>query len=667
MREAGPGVLDLVLGCVLTAGALADVASLGRRAPAVLAIFLSVACTSSVAWRRRAPSAAVFVAVTSMLAYQLATADPRMTFEPYALAFCFYLLGRRPPARDGRVIQGALLGYALVTLGLGIRHLGTSTWAGDAAGSWLLFAVLPWALGILVGRHASMTRELATNVARLKDEQEIRALRAACDERNRVARELHDVIGHCVSVMVIQASAARLVAADDVAAARAALRTVGASGREAMADLRRVIGVLRRGGDGDIAGVAQLSTLIERTRDAGVHAQLSVRGPPHLLPATLDLVVYRVVQEALTNVVKHAAPARADVQVCFQSEMIELTITDTGKVCTPEGADRPVAGYGLVGMRERLALYGGQLTAGPIPGGGFAVHARIPLAGAPARTVIQSDQPSAAGEAVRSWHWPRPWLDPLVAGLWLVALEAEAVTSSHRHGPLLLNMLAVGGMALAGLWRRSAPLMFAFVTGMLSTALWQGLTSRGYATLTGIYGVLVPAYSLGAWEKRARAVAGIAVWMCAATAGGIAQHAQLSGLAGPLLAAAAAWSGGRVIRAQRELGARLRETSVRLAAEREDRARLAVASERTRIARDLHALVAQGVIVMIVQAEAAQNLLETDLGEAITSMSSIEDAGRKALAEMRRMLGILRNRQESPQPGLDQIRALPRGIQAATA
>ncbi len=368
-----------------------------------------------------------------------------------------------------------------------------------------------------------------------------------------------------------------------------------------------------------------------------------------------------MIQEALSNVVKHAGPARADVEVCFQAGTIERSISDTGKGSAPQGAGFPASGHGLVGMRERLALYDGQLAIGPRAGGGFTVRARIPLA-AQARTVTGPDEPPAAGQAAGFRRWPSRWLDPLLAGGWLVALEAEALTSSHRHGPLVLNVLAVGAMALAGLWRRRAPLVFLFVTGMLAIALGQGLTSRGYATLTGTYGVLVPAYAVGAWEKRARAVAGIAAWMFVCAISGVVQHAQLSGLAGPVLAAGAAWSAGRVIRAQRELGTRLRDTSVRLSAEREDRARLAVVSERTRIARDLHALVARGVTVMVVQVEAAQSLLQADLPGALASMEAIEDAGRQALAEMRRMLGVLRSREVprelNPQPGQDQIHVL---------
>jgi signal transduction histidine kinase len=202
-------------------------------------------------------------------------------------------------------------------------------------------------------------------------------------------------------------------------------------------------------------------------------------------------------------------------------------------------------------------------------------------------------------------------------------------------------------MATAGLWRRRAPVLFLALSGVLALGLSQGLASRDYATLTGTYCVIVPVYAVGAWEKRPLvAAAAIATWQCATTVAALALHAQLSGIAGPLLASGAAWLAGRVIRAQRELAAELRDTSVRLAAEHQERARLAVLSERLRIARDVHALVARGVIMMVVQAEAGQSLLETDQPAATASMSAIEETGRQALSEMRRILGVLRYQRE---------------------
>ena len=149
----------------------------------------------------------------------------------------------------------------------------------------------------------------------------------------------------------------------------------------------------------------------------------------------------------------------------------------------------------------------------------------------------------------------RRWLDPLLAGGWLVALEAAALTSNHRHGPLALNLAVVAALALAGLWRRRAPLFFLTVTALLSILLSHGLTSRDYATLVGIYGVLIPPYAVGAWAKRPRAVAAIVVWSVAITIAGLAQHAALSGLAGPLLASGTAWAAGLAVQAQRQLAA----------------------------------------------------------------------------------------------------------------
>jgi signal transduction histidine kinase len=241
----------------------------------------------------------------------------------------------------------------------------------------------------------------------------------------------------------------------------------------------------------------------------------------------------------------------------------------------------------------------------------------------------------------------RSWLDRLLVGCWLVVLESEALTSNHRHGPLALNAAVVAAMALAGLWRRRSPLVFLAVTGLLAISLSQGLTSRDYGTLVGVYSVLAPTYAVGAWERTRPAVAGIMIWAAAAAlAGGLIERASLGGLVGPLLAAGAAWSAGMAVRAQRELAARLRDTTTRLAAERGERARLAVADERARIARDLHMLVARSVAAMVVKAEVARELLDVRPADALAPMTAIEEAGREALAEMRRILGVLRRPDE---------------------
>ena len=387
--------------------------------------------------------------------------------------------------------------------------------------------------------------------------------------------------------------------------------------------------------------------------------RLRLKTPLPSLPAGLEQAVYRIVQEALTNVVKHAPGATAEVKIGVSEGVLELAVTDTGTEATYGLEDLPESGHGLVGMRERVALYRGEVSAGPESGGGWVLRARIPLAAG-------VSVPHAAGiEPPAHAAW-RPasgrGTDAGLACAWLVALEVEACTSDHRQGPLWLNALLVGSMALAFAFRRRNPLLFLIVVALLGIPLTHGLTSRDYATLTGLYSVLVPTYTVAAWEERKRAVLGLALWCAGATLIGIFEHAPLAGLTGPLLAAGCAWTVGRVIRAHRRLAEQLRETAARLAAEREDRARLAAVGERIRIARDLQRIAAQDVVAMVVQSEAAESLLERDAEAAIEAIEAIESQGRRALAQVRLILGVLRNRdvrrELEPQPGLGQIHAL---------
>jgi len=698
-RQLALRLADVAAAAVLTAGALADVAALGRRAPLAAAVMLSVACTTSVAWRRRAPAASAFAAATAMLAYQLVTSDPRMTFEPYAVALCYYLLGRQRPAGGRRIVQWSLLGYGLLTLALDFVHAAPFSWPSQALVSGVVFVLLPAGLGALAARYARMTRALAANLAGLEREHELRTRQAADDERNRVARELHDVLGHCVSVMVIQAGAAQLVAASDPDGARGALENVQACGREALADLRRIMDVARHEDlAGPVPGLAQLGVLAERAAEAGVPTDLRVDGADIALPDAVGLTCYRVVQEALTNVVKHASAARAQVRVRVESGLVSMAVTSTGPAATRDPDTAPTAGHGLTGLRERVALHGGWLEAGPCAAG-FQVLARVPVTGEP--PAVRADQSSglvtAAGLAwrtVTSESRPAPppaarrpqvlriaavraatrqaavrlrelghsWLDPLLAIVWLAALETEAFTSEHRSGPLMLSVVVVAVIALAGLWRRRAPVAFLVAVSLAAFLLRNGLTSRNNGSVTGIYTVLVPPYAVGAYARRPRAAAAIVVWAVAATAVGIAAHAALGGLVGPLLAAGTAFSAGVAVRAERDLAARLRDSGIRLAAERAGRIQLAVMAERARIARDLHSLVAHSVVAMVAQAEAAQDLVGTRPDDVVAAVTAIEDAGREALAELRRILGVLRRPGEAgerrPPPGFDQIHAL---------
>jgi signal transduction histidine kinase len=244
--------------------------------------------------------------------------------------------------------------------------------------------------------------------------------RAVESERSRIARELHDVVTHNVSVMVVQAGAARKVMGASPEQATEALLAVEASGRAAMAELRQVMGLLTartdgRGPDGTDAGQAglgqddldqadlapqpgldQLGTLVGRVRDTGVPVTLTVTGDARLLPPGIGLAAYRVVQEALTNTVKHAVGASAEVRVDYEPQALRLEIADSGGTAGPSAATGN--GRGLIGLRERLAVYGGSLDAGRRPTGGFRVRAVIPLAeivGEPQDFVGSAAQPEA--------------------------------------------------------------------------------------------------------------------------------------------------------------------------------------------------------------------------------------------------------------------------------
>ena len=206
---------------------------------------------------------------------------------------------------------------------------------------------------------------------------------AAAAERTRIARELHDVVGHSVTVMMVQAGAARMLVETDPAAARERLLAVEESGREALAEARRMLTMLRDGDEAEALGpqpsVSDLDRLVAEARSAGCDVGLTVEGEPALLPPGEALAAYRIVQEALTNARKHAAGARVDVRLRYLPSALELAVENDGVDGDGANAWTGAAGHGVIGMRERVHLYGGRLDVGPRPDGGFAVRARLPI------------------------------------------------------------------------------------------------------------------------------------------------------------------------------------------------------------------------------------------------------------------------------------------------
>jgi signal transduction histidine kinase len=229
--------------------------------------------------------------------------------------------------------------------------------------------------------HARALEERAALLERERDEKARRAVEA---ERQRIARELHDVIAHNVSVMVVQAGAGRRIAEERPQETVELLRSIEATGRQALGEMRRLLGVLRqeRVSEGEREpqpGMDGLARLLDQVRDAGLPVELAVEGRPRRLAPGVDLSAYRIVQEALTNTLKHAGPAAAQVRVCYTDDVLEIRVKDDGRGSSLESGNGRSPGQGLVGMRERVALFGGELKAGPKTGGGYEVVATLPI------------------------------------------------------------------------------------------------------------------------------------------------------------------------------------------------------------------------------------------------------------------------------------------------
>ena len=390
-RDVDQRVVDAAGAALL--GVVAAISAVSHPHPYVAVPAASV-LAATVALRRFAPVVAVVLALAAASAFS-ATGGGALAIGPVMLVLDYYLLGRRPRGRRSGWIDTVLLALPIVGVATDPNTSSPgSTLVVDVVFVWSFFFALPYAAGRAVRSRTSLNAELRINTERLEQQQRERARQAVVEERTRIARELHDVVAHSVSVMVIQTAAARAVARRDPAAAAEALRSVESCGRDALIDMRRMVGVLHRSDidlqSGPAPGLSQLGMLAERARASGLPVQVTVEGEARSLPPALDLVSFRIVQEALTNAIKHAGPARALVRVTFMTDCLRLEIVDTGRGPVRRRDPGDAVGHGLVGMRERLSLYGGELRAGRRSGGGYEVLASIPLAGIPLAGVATS-------------------------------------------------------------------------------------------------------------------------------------------------------------------------------------------------------------------------------------------------------------------------------------
>jgi len=357
----------------------------------ITALLVYAVASAALYWRRRAPLAVLGVV---LVAWALTLGDSYSQIGGVAI-IALYSAGRYATEdRWGQV--GVAAAIAVVSIDL---LNDPAPWGEAAFGALVMFVA--W----YVGRRLRLRSERA---AQLLEEQAAEARRIVIEERTRIARELHDVVAHRVSLMTVQAGAAKAVAAEDPEGALRAMAAVEEAGRQALDELRHLLGVLRPetglDGLGPQPGLADLPRLVEQTRGAGLDVSLATDGLSGELPARVDLFAYRIVQEALTNVLKHAGPgARTQVRLGSDRKGIVIEVVDDGNGLEPPsaaaGSLRPAgspvddrqdrrsgrsAGHGIVGMRERARLLGGTLEARPRPDGGFRVVAHLPTGGEPA-------------------------------------------------------------------------------------------------------------------------------------------------------------------------------------------------------------------------------------------------------------------------------------------
>ena len=309
-------------------------------------------------------------------AYYHGSHQPR--FEPFAAGvvacFALGLHADRRGLRAGLAVFALLVSVSAIVLAAG----------GSAVGN-ALSVLIWWAAAIAVGRalreRQSLVELLRERSARLERDRERDMTEAALEERARIVRELHDVIAHAVSLMVVQASAERRLLGADQARTAETLETIETSGREALAELRRLLGVLRAPGRERLApqpGLDALPELLEEGRRGGQEIRFQVEGDPVRLPAGLDLTAYRIVQEGLTNARKHAAGTTVELRLRWRPGELDIELLDDGPG-RPAHTNGARAGHGLIGMRERAALYGGSVRAEPMSVGGFLGQARLPI------------------------------------------------------------------------------------------------------------------------------------------------------------------------------------------------------------------------------------------------------------------------------------------------
>ena len=356
----------------------------GSRHPDALAVLLALTTCLPLVVRRRYPHAVLVTTGFATTALSLLHYFPSTNGLGVLLAL--YTIGTSVPTRDSVtsvLVTEVFVGVSVInTPEVHARAGEWRTVVGIVVANLSIFCAV-WLAGRYMRTRRAYIAEVEARAAQSDRERVAQTRAAIAEERERIAREMHDVVAHHVTVMVVSASAARRTMARDPAQVDGILATVEASGRAALTEMRRIVGYLRdESGELDrapLTGLADIDAVVRGVCDAGVPVDVHVVGDPVELPVTIDATAYRVVQEALTNVLKHAAPASARVTIRYDTDALTISVIDDG---APHALPGRAPGHGLVGMRERVTLVGGSLRAGPLPSGGFDVHARLPLSAA---------------------------------------------------------------------------------------------------------------------------------------------------------------------------------------------------------------------------------------------------------------------------------------------
>ena len=357
-----PTLSDAVLAAALVPAGFPPVSGIvGRDRGLAVVMIIALACP--LIWRRRAPM--VVLAVIYGLAVIQLIVNPRESNDLLPLMYAFYTVATREP--HWRVLASA----AALEIAAAFTPAG---W-----GPYSLLIVITLLLGYYIRTRRSYIAALIDRAARLQRERDQQAQLTAATERARIAREVHDIVAHNIAVMTALADGAAYTAGAGSGQAAELMRQVSQTGRSALAEMRRLIGVLREPpGQAPQPVLDEVADLLASVRAAGLPTSMAVTGAPFALPATAELAVYRIIQEALTNTLKHAPGATARIRLDYQPGQVGLEITDTGPPGgQPQAAGPHGGGHGIAGMHERAALFAGQVSAGPVPGGGWRIQVTL--------------------------------------------------------------------------------------------------------------------------------------------------------------------------------------------------------------------------------------------------------------------------------------------------